>query len=196
MVYYHNRRRSSIHVVAEASLGFRVGISARHSSDEKRSSETSSRSKQRKINDKIKAPTHPCYLRIVAPEPPHLALTNDKAKNPPSAHVHHRIVLPEPSPSDDRYTTLHAFCLATDVTYARLSERLERLRNQEADLKLRLRAHGGSNASWESWELIQNDVSKLEQTLKDMRQKIEEQRGEWDGKGDVFMVGGRWAAFL
>jgi len=45
-------------------------------------------------------------------------------------------------------------------------------------------------------EALRGEAGRLEETLQEMRRKIEEGEGGWDGGGEVFLVGGRWATFL
>lgn len=169
MGYYATRRRSSIHFTAEATLGFRVGISSRRISHAERVEQLKLASSNRNdiTSGKVKPSTHPCY---------------------------HRVVVPERSLVAD--TSFHAFCVAIDATYARLSERLDRRHEHKAALKLYMRAHGESGDLGEMLKSLQNDVMRLEGVLLGMRRRIEEGEGEWKGKGDVFLVGGRWATFL
>lgn len=169
MGYYTTRRRSSIHFTAEATLGFRVGISSRRISHAERVDKPNpAPSKRNLTSGKAKpATTHPCYHRIVVPEPYHSA--------------------------DNSF---HAFCVAIDATYARLSERLDRRREHKAALTMHMRAHGESEDLMEMLKSLQNDAVRLEGVLQGMRRKIEEGEGEWNGKGEVFLVGWRWATFL
>lgn len=169
MGYYATRRRSSVHFTAEATLGFRVGISSRRISHAERVEKpnTAASSMRNLTSGKAKVMAHPCY---------------------------HRIVVPEPYHSTD--TSFHAFCVAIDATYARLSERLDRRREHKAALTLHMRAHGESEDLMEMLKSLQNEAGRLEGVLQGMRRKIEECEGEWKGKGEVFLVGGRWATFL
>jgi hypothetical protein len=105
-----------------------------------------------------------------------------------------RIVVREPS--SPAYASVHAFCVANDTTYARLSARLDRMRGHKAAVAFYVRERSGSKVLEQVLDFLGDDVSNLERIMEGMRRKIEEGGGAWDGSGKAFLVGGRWAAFL
>lgn len=168
---YTTHRRSSVHYTAEATLGIRIGIARRVSYAERSSKASSSSSSSSSHHG-----------------------NNDKTKTRSSPYYHHHTLTPDPSPV---YTSLHAFCIATEATYARLSARLDRLRGHKAAVAFYVKEEGKKGLG-QVLESLRDDVGKLERVLEGMRWKIE--KGEdgcgWDGSGKAFLVGGRWATFL
>lgn len=59
-----------------------------------------------------------------------------------------------------------------------------------------MRERGDSSGMGRVAEALRGEAGRLEETLEEMRRKIEEGEGGWDGGGEVFLVGGRWATFL
>jgi hypothetical protein len=154
MGHYTSHRKSSFHWTAEAYLAFGIGLARRVSHAERRASYAErcssyaerrsshaerrpSRSKSRRTSNS--APSSSPYKPKRASSPlPH------RSKPAKSHPCYHRIVTPEPTyyhQNRDRSYSLHEFCVASDATYARLAAR-------------------------------------------------------WDGSGEAFLVGGRWATFL
>lgn len=91
---------------------------------------------------------------------------------------------------------MHEFCVASDATYARLAARLERLRGHEEDVEGWVRETGGRSGLGRVADGLREEVESLEGILEDMRRKIDEGEGGWDGSGKAFLVGGRWATCL
>ena len=192
---YHNttRRKSSFHFTAEAYLAFGIGLARRVSRTERRSSyaETrSSKSKSTSSNTSSSSSSSRNTKRASSP-------SRRPSKPAKSYPCYHRIVTPEPSPQYQHQTdSLHNFCLASDATYARLTARLERLHEHEEDVTAYVRDMGVRSGLGRVAEGLREEVGRLEEVLGGMRRKIEEGEGGWDGSGEAFLVGGRWATFL
>lgn len=192
---HHNttRRKSSFHFTAEAYLAFGIGLARRVSHTERRSTYAeirSSKSKSRSSNTTSSSSSSHKTKRASSP-------SRHQSKPAKSYPCYHRIVTPEPSPHYQYQTdSLHNFCIASDATYARLAARLERLRENEEDVAAFVREVGDRSGLRRVAEGLSEDVERLEEILQAMRRKIEEGEGEWDGSGNVFLIGGRWATFL
>lgn len=201
MGYYTSHRKSSSHWTAEAYLAFGIGLARRVSRTERRSSyaerrssyaeRRSSRSKSRRTSRS--SPSSSSSRR----DKPAASPSFYKSKPAKSYPCYHRIVTPEPSYQyQDRDFSLHEFCVASDATYARLAARLERLHRHEDDVGVYVRERGDRSGLERVAESLREEVEILEEILEDMRRKIDEGEGGWDGSGKAFLVGGRWATFL
>ena len=186
------RRKSSFHWTAEAYLGFGIGIARRVSYAERRSSYAERRrSKSRSRSTSRRSPS--AYSSHQSkPSSSHFRRQSKPTKSFP---CYHRIVTPEPSHQYEyRSQSLHDFCVASDVTYARLAARLERLRGYEEHVAAYVRENGDRMARVA--EGLTEEAGRLEEILEGMRRKIDEGESGWDGDGKAFLVGGRWATFL
>lgn len=175
---YDTRRRSTLHMTAEATLGFKMDIGiARRISHTQRPE---------------RFPPAPYYKTIIR---------KPSATNSNHNHHHHHYNTRRFSiftPHEPSYTSLHAYCLSTDASYARLSDRLDRLRGYRAATAY---CAGGKKGRASGLEgvlvFLQERVGKLERTLEGMRERIGSGREDgWDGSGRPFRVGGRWVEFL
>lgn len=190
------RRKSNFHWTAEAYLGFGIGIARRVSYAQRRSSRAereSSKSKNTSRSSPSSSSSHKTKRNSTSS-------SQHKSKPAKSHSCYHHIVTPEPTYSHQHQYqsshTFHDFCVASDATYARLAARLERLRGCEGDVAAHVRERGDSSGMGRVAEALRGEVGRLEETLDEMRRKIEEGEGGWDGSGKAFLVGGRWATFL
>ena len=184
------RRRSSFHWTAEAYLGFGIGIARRVSYAERRSSYAERQGSTSK--SKSTSRRSPSAFSSHQSKPSSSSFRR-QSKSATSHPCYHRIVTPEPS---HQYTShsLHDFCVASDATYARLAARLERLREYEGDVAAYVREDG--DRMIRVAEGLREEAGRLEEILEGMRRKIDEGESGWDGDGKAFFVGGRWATFL
>ena len=83
-----------------------------------------------------------------------------------------------------------------DATNARLAARLERLRGYEEDVAAYVRERGDRSGMGRVVEDLREEIERLEEILEGIKRKIAESEGGWDGSGNAFLVGGRWATFL
>jgi hypothetical protein len=70
------------------------------------------------------------------------------------------------------------------------------LRGYEEDVEGWVRETGDRSGLGRVAVGLREEIDNLEEILEDMRRKIDESEGGWDGSGKVFLMGGRWATFL
>jgi hypothetical protein len=161
MGYHTTRRRSSFHWTASAYLGFGIGLARCVSYAERRSSKSVSTSFSSRRNQH--GPSH------AKRRPSRSTSSSDPShwnKAAPSYPYYHRVVVPEPEPESEPFDhTLHAFCVVTDATYARLSARLEALRGHRDDVAARIRGTGDIRGMGRVLESLREDVGRLDRTL-------------------------------
>lgn len=174
---YDTRRRSILHLTAEATLGFKMDIG---------------------IARRVSHVQQPERFFLA----PYYKTCYRKPSNSTSNHSHNHHYSTRRystvTPQEPHFTSLHSYCLSTDSTYARLSDRLDRLRGYGAATAY---CAGGKRRRASGLEdvvvFLQERAGKLERTLEGMRERIGSgSEDEWDGTGRPFRTGGRWVEFL
>lgn len=125
-----------------------------------------------------------------------LAFSRQPSYKEPKHRERLYVVTPSPPAAHTLDSTLHAYCIDKDKTYARLSARLDRMLSYKATVSYQLKEYGRASGLEPVETHLEASVEKLEKTLDDMMEKILEERKGGGGGGAVFKVGGKWVREL